>query len=79
MEIYPHCEVDQVQVGERLRSLDANKVAELAKNMDAIGLQHPISIYSPNNEVLELGASPWLRIQIPYCRRTPKPGFKPER
>ena len=49
-------EIEFVQVGPRLRSLDANKVAELAESMGSIGLQQPISIYSPNDETLQLVA-----------------------
>jgi len=51
-----YCEVDQVQIGNRLRSLDPDKVASLAESMDAIGLQQPISVWSDNIETLQLVA-----------------------
>ena len=51
-----YCEVDQVQIGTRLRSLDPDKVASLAESMAAIGLQQPISVWSDSIETLELVA-----------------------
>ena len=49
-------EVDQVQVGDRLRSLDTAKIDALAESMAAIGLQQPISVWAPNSETLDLVA-----------------------
>ena len=51
-----YCDVEMVQIGNRLRSLDPDKVAALAESMDAIGLQQPISVWSDNIETLELVA-----------------------
>ena len=51
-----YCEVDQVQIGERLRSVDVEKVSALAESMDAIGLQQPISVWSGSIGTLELVA-----------------------
>ena len=42
--------VESVTVGDRLRSLDPDKVAMLAESMDAIGLQHPINVIKPDGE-----------------------------
>ena len=50
------CMVDMVQVGERLRSLDPEKVAKLAKSMKVIGLQQPISVWSDSMDTLGLVA-----------------------
>ncbi len=50
------CFVDAVDVGERLRSLDPEKVAALAESIDAIGLQQPISVWSPDDDTLDLVA-----------------------
>ena len=36
--------VASVRVGERLRSLDSNKVLELMDSIDALGTIHPISV-----------------------------------
>ena len=49
-------EIDQVEIGPRLRSLDAAKVDALAESMAAIGLQQAISVWAPNSETLELVA-----------------------
>ncbi len=51
-----YCGVHDVQIGDRLRSLDPEKVATLAESMDAIGLQQPISVWSDSMETLELVA-----------------------
>ena len=48
------CFVDAVSVGERLRSFDPEKVEAFAESMDAIGLQHPISVWSPDTDTLDL-------------------------
>ena len=51
-----YCEVDQVQIGERLRFLDANKVAALVESMEKIGLQQPISVWSSDSTTYNLVA-----------------------
>ncbi len=51
-----YCDVELVQIGDRLRSLDPDKVAALAESMDAIGLQQPISVWSDSIDTLELVA-----------------------
>ena len=48
--------VDGVTVGERLRSLQPEKVDALAQSMEVIGLQFPIHVYAPNDETCELVA-----------------------
>ena len=56
INIRRYCDVDMVQVGDRLRSLDPEKVAALAESMDAFGLQQPISVWSDSIDTLELVA-----------------------
>ena len=51
-----YCDVEMVQIGNRLRSLDPKKVAALAESMATIGLQQPISVWSDSVETLELVA-----------------------
>ncbi len=48
--------VEAVQVGQRLRSLNPEKIGMLAKSMTEIGLQQPISIWSPDLETIVLVA-----------------------
>ena len=48
------CFVDAMVVGDRLRSIDPEKVTMLAESIAAIGLQQPISVWSPNADVLKL-------------------------
>jgi len=48
------CFVDAMVVGERLRSIDPEKVAMLAESIAAIGLQQPISVWSPADGDLNL-------------------------
>ncbi len=43
------CLVEVVDAGNRLRSVDSVKVAMLAESIAAIGLQQPISIWSPSH------------------------------
>ena len=50
------CFVDAVDVGERLRSADPERVAALAESIDAIGLQQPISVWSPDRDTVNLVA-----------------------
>jgi ParB-like chromosome segregation protein Spo0J len=50
------CFTDAVDVGERLRSVDPERVAALAESIDAIGLQQPISVWSPDDDTLDLVA-----------------------
>ena len=49
-------EVDLVVIPEGHRPVDQAKVDELAESMAAIGLQQPISVWSPDNDTLELVA-----------------------
>ena len=51
-----YCIVDLVQVGDRLRSLNPEKVSALAESMADIGLNQPISVWSDGMETLELVA-----------------------
>ncbi len=44
--------VDVVVVPTRLRPLDQDKVRALAESIDAIGLQHPISVYYDDDNVV---------------------------
>lgn len=48
------CEVEMIQIGDRLRSIDSAKVDGLAESMAAIGLQQPISVWYDGPDVLEL-------------------------
>ena len=48
------CFVDAVDVGERLRSIDPERVAALAESIDLLGLQQPISVWSPDDDTLDL-------------------------
>ena len=41
--------VGQIKVGDRLRSLDPDKVVELAESIDKIGLINPITVTPENN------------------------------
>ena len=50
------CFVDAVDVGDRLRSINPEKVAALAESIDAIGLQQPILVWSPDDDTLDLVA-----------------------
>ena len=50
------CFVDAMNVGDRLRSLDPEKVAALAESIGTIGLQQPISVWSPDDDTLDLVA-----------------------
>ncbi len=50
------CFVDAMTVGDRLRSIDPEKVAMLADSIAAIGLQQPISVWSPDENTLDLVA-----------------------
>lgn len=50
------CLVDNVVVNDRLRQLDKNKISELAASMSAIGLQQPITVWSPDDDTCELVA-----------------------
>ena len=50
------CFVDAVDVGERLRSIDPERVAALAESIDLLGLQQPISVWSPDDDTLDLVA-----------------------
>ena len=48
--------VNAVQVGQRLRALDPKKIGLLADSMATIGLQQPISIWSPDLDTTVLVA-----------------------
>ena len=50
--------LDGITVGPRLRKLDRKKVSALAKSMEAIGLQQPISVWAAagDNTILVAGA-----------------------
>ncbi len=50
------CFVEVVDAGNRLRSADPEKVAALAESIAAIGLQQPISVWSPDDDTLDLVA-----------------------
>ncbi len=45
---------DGVDIPERLRRTDADKVKALAESMEAIGLQQPISVWSPDATTCDL-------------------------
>ncbi len=45
---------DGVDVSERLRRKDDARVKALAESMAEIGLQQPISIWTPNDETCDL-------------------------
>ncbi|WP_431861353.1 ParB/RepB/Spo0J family partition protein [Azospirillum sp.] len=47
---------DSLTIPERMRALDESKVADLAKSMEAIGLQQPISVWSPDEKTAVLVA-----------------------
>ncbi len=47
---------DEVGVPKRLRSLDPNKIKQLAESIDALGLQQPITVWSEADDHLELVA-----------------------
>ncbi|MCZ6862486.1 MAG: ParB N-terminal domain-containing protein [Alphaproteobacteria bacterium] len=49
-------------MGDRLRSIDSKKVAALAESIAAIGLQQPISVWSPDYDTLDLVAG-WHRVE----------------
>ena len=49
-----YCDVEMVQVGARLRTINPEKVAALAESLDAIGLQQPISVWSDSIDTLEI-------------------------
>ena len=51
-----HVFTDGVDVGQRKRAVDQKKVDALAQSMDAIGLQQPITIYSPDEDTADLVA-----------------------
>ena len=44
---------DAIEVGDRHRKLDKNRVKQIAESMKAIGLQHPIHIYQPSTSGTE--------------------------
>ena len=48
--------VEPVIVGERLRSIDAEKVAALVESIAAIGLQQPISVWAHDRDTVHLVA-----------------------
>ncbi len=50
------CFVDALNVGKRLRSIDPEKVAALQESIGRIGLQQPISVWSPDDDTLDLVA-----------------------
>ena len=47
---------DLVDVPKRLRSLDPDKIKQLAESIDALGLQQPITVWSEADDHLELVA-----------------------
>ena len=50
------CFVDAIDVGKRLRSINSEKVTALAESINTIGLQQPISVWSPDSDTLDLVA-----------------------
>ena len=51
-----YCDVEMVQIGNRLRTLNPDKVAALAESMDAIGLQQPVTVWRPIDGEVEVVA-----------------------
>lgn len=51
MLIHSRVYIDAIVVGERKRPVDDDKVAILAKSMETIGLQQPISIWAEKDEI----------------------------
>jgi len=48
--------LDSIQIGDRLRPVDGAKVSMLAESMKAIGLRHPITVWTPDNAEVHLVA-----------------------
>jgi ParB-like chromosome segregation protein Spo0J len=47
---------DAIEIGSRQRTINQSKVDGLAKSMSELGLQNPISVWSPDGEVIHLVA-----------------------
>lgn len=48
--------VEDVDVGERARQLNPERIEKLADSMKRIGLQYPISVWSPDSSTMQLVA-----------------------